>query len=826
METTLTPAEPERDHGLAVAFAAWRRLPSLSAALAVSDPVHLVIDAEESRILLASPAAHALAEALRGPGIANLSRQIAAAAPGDATPHLARLRLDPRRIAPPVLCWLARGSSDDGRTAILLIPTAPVASRSRPREPAPTPDALSGGAQTAPAQDDASRQMREAAPVVVRDDRFLWRLDAAGVVTQFTGPAPLEGLVGQRWQDLATSGRLSGADGVLAALRERRTFRGETAVLETGIGPCRVELSGAPVGRGEANFLGFAGFGLIRSLPMTEPAASSRVQPVTGAPPEPSEPPAAAPVAVEPEPSPTDEAEPVSVALSTDEHAAFREIARALGARYAGDEAPPEGTVSRPEGGAIMPFPGPNAGSAEPRDAAGGAAAFGAVLAGLPAPALVHRDGVILAANRRLLTLTGDADFAALVGRGLNVLLPGTPRAEDPDPAPRLTAITGASGQTRPVEVLGGACTWAGEAATCLILRPVEEADAATALAAERLARAAQAERAVGAEAALDALDIGIVTLDQTGRIVTLNRAAAALFGCEPREIVGGSFVAQFDRDCVLTVADVLRGTVRGPRRVTLAGAPVTLTVKSAEGDGRLVALLDWSNRLRNHPPAEPSDRDAANGAGTAVARLDRAFREPLTGMIDLADAMLKEPFGPLGDPRYRACLAEIKASGDAMRERVGKLLDLAAVEAGALHLEPRALDLNDVAAGCVARLQAEAARGRIVVRTSFSSDLAELEADERSVSRAAALIIENALRRSAAGGQIIVSTGAAERAAVALRVRDTGAANESGGDVEEGLALPRALVEANGGRLQLSTPADDGTLVEIIMPARRAAGG
>lgn len=832
METTLTPADPEGDHGLDAAFAAWFRLPNLSTAFAAPDPVHLVLDAGDGRILHASPAARVLAEALSGPGFADLFRQIVSAAPKNEAPRLARLRLDPRRIGPPALCWLARGARDTGAPAILVMPTVPVVQRTRVRPP-----------ETAPAPQPAP-PAPHAAPAPVRDDRFLWRLDASGTVTQLTGPDRLAGLVGQRWQDLAAAGRISGADGILAALRERRTFRGEPALLDAGAGSYRVELSGAPLGRGEASFSGFAGFGLIRALPATPPASLPEAEPIASAPPEtPEQPPpvslpappsgesAAVPAAPEKAPV-VGEPEPGATTLSTDEHAAFREIARALGARYAGDEASPEGAGPRPEGGAVMPFPGPQANPSDARDGHPRPPSFADVLDGLPLPALVHRDGTILGANRRVLALTGDADDAALATRGLNGLLPGMAPRESADSAPRLTAVTGADGQVRPVEILGGACTWAGEAAACLILRPVDEADAATALAAERLARAAQAERATGAEAALDALDSGIVTLDQAGRIVAVNRTAAAMLGGEPREIVGGSFVAQFDRDCVLTVADLLRGVVQGPRGVSLAGTPVSLDVMASQGDTRRVAILERASRGRALVPPGARERTPADGpgAGTALGRLDRAFREKLTGMIDLADAMLKEPFGPLGDARYRACLAEIKASGDTMLERVGKLLDLAAVEAGILHLEPRALDLNDVVAGCVAQLQAEAARGRIVVRTSFSSDLAELEADERSVTRAAALIIENAIRRSAAGGQIIVSTGAAERAAVALRVRDTGAPARSApdpvADVEEGLALPRALVEANGGRLRLSTPSEDGTLVEIIMPARRVAGG
>ena len=809
LETTLTPADLEREHGLAAAFAAWKRLPNLTAALGSPDGVHLVIDAAGTRLLHASPAARALSEVLAGPGLSNLVRQIGSAVPADDTPRLARLRLDPRRIAPPVLCWLARGRHNDGCLAILVAPAGPVSSKPRPRQ-----------AEAAPAP----------GPAPVRDDRFLWRLDAAGAITLFTGPEILSGLVGQLWQDLAATGRLSGADGVLAALRDRRTFRGEPAVLDAGAGPCRVELSGAPLGRGEAAFSGFAGFGLIRGLPASAPEAVPIASPLPDRS-EPSLPPGdVAASAAEPIQDDAPKPEPASTALSTDEHAAFREIARALGARSAGDDVGLKDAAPRPESGSIMPFPGLPVTAADARDGRGGAASSALILDGLPLPALVHRDGAILAANRKLLALTGDADSAALSGRGLGTLLPGAPLTDISDAAPRLAAATAADGQARPVEILSGTWIWAGEPAACLILRPVDDVDAATVLAAERLARAAQADRIVAAEAALDALDTGVVTLDQAGRIVAVNRAAASQFGCEPREIVGGSFVAQFDRDCVLTVADVLRGVARGPRRVSLAGVPVTLNVKGAEGDGRLIAVLERANRLRGQSSMENADRDSVDHAGTALARLDRAFREPLTGMIDLADAMLKEPFGALGDARYRACLAEIKASGDRMLERVGKLLDLAAVEAGALHLEPRALDLNDVAAGCVAQLQAEAARGRIVVRTSFSTDIGELEADEPSVSRAAALVIENAIRRSAAGGQIIVSTGAAERAAVALRVRDTGAAarvaTDRSVDVEEGLALPRALVEANGGRLQLSTPAEDGTLVEIIMPARRAASG
>ncbi|GJE49655.1 Cell-division control histidine kinase PdhS [Methylobacterium tardum] len=824
METTLIPTAGSAEPQLAAAFAAWQGMPNLAAALSARDPVHLVIDAGAGRIVHASPNALLLADALGGASVAGLIRQIVATAPTDTAPRLVRLRLDPRRIAPPVLCWLARHDQGSSDTVILVAATAPVAV---PRIRSAQPEA-----EPAP-----QRPPAVAAPELAlqRDDRFLWRMDESGTLTALNGPDVLAGLVGQKWQELAAAGRVTGAEGMLTALHERRTFRGEAAVLETAGGPVRVELSGAPLGRGDAAFSGFGGFGLIRAFPQQasssapQDTAAEIARPVEVAPTTP----VPAPPASEPEIADIADPAPVPAPLSTDEHAAFREIARALGARYAGDEAEPDTEARKPESGAVMPFPGSQPGLAETRDAAIAPVPGTEILTGLPLPALIHRADTILAANGRFLALTGYTDLAALVATGLGALLPGYAQAEAP--TARRTAVTTVEGGTQPVEALSGACAWAGAPATCLIVRPLEEADVAGALTAERLAHAAQAERTASAEAALDALTSGIVTLDGAGRVVAVNRAAAAMLGCDPREVVGGSFVALFDRDSVLAVADLLRGGSEGSRSVSLAGATLTLDIKAMRDDGRRVAILDPAPAASSHaPPAPPvaEDRAAARGAnrGAALTRLDQAFREPLTGMLDLADAMLKEPFGPLGDSRYRGCLAEIKASGEAMLQRVGKLLDLAAVEAGSLQLEPRPLDLNDVAAGCVARLQGQAARGRIVVRTSFSSDLEDLEADERSVSRAASLVIEHAIRRSTAGGQIIVSTGAAERTAVALRVRDTGAASartaDLEGDVEEGLALPRALVEANGGRLQLSARPEDGTLVEIIMPIRRAANG
>jgi signal transduction histidine kinase len=169
----------------------------------------------------------------------------------------------------------------------------------------------------------------------------------------------------------------------------------------------------------------------------------------------------------------------------------------------------------------------------------------------------------------------------------------------------------------------------------------------------------------------------------------------------------------------------------------------------------------------------------------------------------------------------------------------IDDLRDLAEIQAGRGKLTFTDLALNDLVSSCIAAQQARAARDRIVLRTSLAPDLPAMRADERSIRQAALTVLENAIRVSEAGGQVIISTTLAERGEIALRVRDTGTGMTeeeltnalepfradvgSDGEGEEkgfGLTLTKALVEVNRGRFRITSRKDEGTLVEMLFPA------
>jgi signal transduction histidine kinase len=170
----------------------------------------------------------------------------------------------------------------------------------------------------------------------------------------------------------------------------------------------------------------------------------------------------------------------------------------------------------------------------------------------------------------------------------------------------------------------------------------------------------------------------------------------------------------------------------------------------------------------------------------------------------------------------------------------VNDLLDLSKIEAGKLELNFVSVSLNDIVHQCVAIMQPQANRERIIIRTSLLPTLPPVVADERSVRQIVLNLLSNSIKFTGAGGQVIVSTALTDQGEAVMRVRDTGIGmNEkelqtalepfrqvvtSGrvGGTGLGLPLTKALAEANRASFTIRSAVDAGTLVEIAFPATR----
>jgi signal transduction histidine kinase len=169
-------------------------------------------------------------------------------------------------------------------------------------------------------------------------------------------------------------------------------------------------------------------------------------------------------------------------------------------------------------------------------------------------------------------------------------------------------------------------------------------------------------------------------------------------------------------------------------------------------------------------------------------------------------------------------------------------LLDLSKIEAGKLELTFLSVNLNDLVQQCVAIMQEQANRERVIIRTSLPANLPQIIADARSMRQIALNLLSNSIKFTGAGGQVIISTALTDDHEVVLRVRDTGtgmsekelqtalepfqqvstAARWDSSGTGLGLPITKALVEANHARFRITSHVDAGTLVEVAFPTSR----
>jgi signal transduction histidine kinase len=250
--------------------------------------------------------------------------------------------------------------------------------------------------------------------------------------------------------------------------------------------------------------------------------------------------------------------------------------------------------------------------------------------------------------------------------------------------------------------------------------------------------------------------------------------------------------------------------------------------------------LSRWKQTEQDLLTAKRHAEQASRAKSDFLAKISHEIRTPLNAIIGFSEVMMEERLGPLDNDRYRAYLKDIHASGEHLVSLLNDLLDLSKIEAGKLELTFDRVSLNELTQQCVALMQPQANRGRILIRTSLAPGLPPIVADARSVRQIVLNLLSNSIKFTGAGGQVIVSTALTDRNEAVLRVRDTGigmsekeietalepfrqietSARGGSGGTGLGLPLTKALAEANRAAFAIKSSVNSGTLVEVAFPA------
>lgn len=324
----------------------------------------------------------------------------------------------------------------------------------------------------------------------------------------------------------------------------------------------------------------------------------------------------------------------------------------------------------------------------------------------------------------------------------------------------------------------------------------------------------------------LDLVPVAMVVVDADRTVREANEPAAELFGRPVDALVGSTLDDLLHTDGAWHRSLSLPGVRRlRPRRCTARTArgdrPVEVTgvvARDAEGRPERVSLAFLE---------VPGGADAVE----IISTVSHELRSPLTSVKGYTSLMLNR-WDRLGDEQKRLMLTQVQHDADRVTRLVTELLDISRLETGRLTLRRRRVDLAELARSVVEKVRFS--HPELEVSFEFPDDLPGVYADPDKLEQVLTNLVENAAKYGDPRGVRIRGTCVGDEVAVSVSDRGPGIPPEDLHRVFEkfyrrdhgrptgtglGLWISRGLVEAHGGRLEVTSRPGEGTTFSFQLP-------
>lgn len=332
-------------------------------------------------------------------------------------------------------------------------------------------------------------------------------------------------------------------------------------------------------------------------------------------------------------------------------------------------------------------------------------------------------------------------------------------------------------------------------------------------------------------KATLNEMREGLLVIDSEMRVVASNHAALHLFS-NVQDSINARRLTEITRNPA--IYDAFLDGVRGKER---AG----VRVETFAPDRRVFDL-------RVAPLHAGTATAGAVGVFFDVTRLERLelirqeflsnvsheLRTPLTSIVALAETL---ETGALDDPENnRRFLAIIQKNAARMHRLIDDILELSAIEAGNVRIQPEIIPLRPLVEDIISSLSATATTRNIAIR-NLIPPATEVFADPLRLMQMLTNLIDNAIKFNRDNGtiSIMLSRGDVDR----ITVEDTGegipshhldrlferfyrvdrARSRELGGTGLGLAIVKHLAKTHGGEVSVESRFGEGTRFTIELP-------
>lgn len=346
-------------------------------------------------------------------------------------------------------------------------------------------------------------------------------------------------------------------------------------------------------------------------------------------------------------------------------------------------------------------------------------------------------------------------------------------------------------------------------------------------------------------ETVLERVATGVVSLDEAGRISTINGAAMRLLGLDAR-VVGepaASVLARDDLRALLPLVTPGAAQPSGIEEITLArpdgevhlaAASTALVNAAGTHEGAVLVLDDVTPLIRTQRVA--AWRDVAR-------RLAHEIKNPLTP-IQLSAERLRRNFAS-GPPNAKAlvdeCTSAIITEVDALKGLVDEFAQFARLRGP--RMAPA--DLNAIVADTLTLYRGVLHQGTLRLEQDLAAGVPLVRVDVEQVRQVIINLIDNAMealggpsgpaRPDGAAPTIVIGTGLdASLPGVRLTVTDNGPGvpaadrdklfmpyySTKGRGSGLGLAIVQRIIAEHGGRIDVGAASPAGTVVTVVLPA------
>jgi signal transduction histidine kinase/CheY-like chemotaxis protein len=299
-------------------------------------------------------------------------------------------------------------------------------------------------------------------------------------------------------------------------------------------------------------------------------------------------------------------------------------------------------------------------------------------------------------------------------------------------------------------------------------------------------------------------------------------------------------------RDGARYVDVVALGGDMAPRLILLRGHASLFAEDDRmllEALGRQAAgLVEHQDALRAQERLSEDLRAASQAKSDFLANMSHELRTPLNSIIGFSDLMRREAGDDANVTVPVEWVTYIRDGGAHLLDLINDVLDLSKVEAGRLDLDRDRVHVATAISEAVAAVQPLADAKALTVTASSAEDL-EVDADRSRLRQILYNLLSNAIKFTDQGGRVTVDAVGTEDS-IRIAVTDTGVGIEHEeqslvfdefqqvGDVSRrtqgtglGLALTRRLVEAHGGRIELTSVVGEGSTFSVTLPRYEGDG-